>query len=547
MSTRAARRRVTAAALVTAVLAAVIGFATPASAAKYVPISGVGSTWSEIAIREWKSNVYKNGIKVTYTGTGSSDGRNQFRNGTVDFAVSEIPYGLRDAGAGTTDPPPARSFAYMPIVAGGTAFMYHLRIGGKLVTNLRLSGDVLTKIFTRKITVWNDQQIKDDNPGLALPARRIVPVVRSDGSGTTAQFSLWMSTQYPDLWNDWCRRTQRAAPCGVTSYYPYPTDGSVVAQAGSLGVAGYVGQALGEGSITYVEYAYANTSGFPVAKVLNAAGYYVEPKAPSVAVGLLGARIDPADLTQKLEGVYNNKDKRAYPLSSYSYMILPIKLENGFTNDKGYTLGEFAKYFLCEGQRLVSGLGYSPLPKNLVEAGMEQVLRIPGVSPDKKDIRNCNNPTFSSDGSNALAKTAPYPPECDKKDGPTQCSTGTGGARQDTPTSGSQGSQGSTGGTGTGGTGPRATATPTAAGTGGPGGASAPGAQVDPDTGELVGEGAGAGGQYVDGVPVALAAGGDSGLVRVLMILSGLLLVLVVAGPPLLARALGRRGEGGQR
>ncbi|MEU8259066.1 phosphate ABC transporter substrate-binding protein PstS [Micromonospora sp. NPDC048999] len=543
MSTRAGRR-VTAAALVTAVLAAVIGFATPASAAKYVPINGAGSTWSEIAIREWKSNVYKNGLKVTYNGLGSSDGRNQFRNGTVDFAVSEIPYGLRDAGAGTSDPPPARGFAYMPIVAGGTAFMYHLKIGGKRVTNLRLSGDVLTKIFTRKITTWDDPQIKADNPGLALPARKIVPVVRSDGSGTTAQFSLWMSTQYPNLWNDWCRRNNRATPCGVTSYYPYPTDGSVVAQAGSLGVAGYVAQALGEGSITYVEYAYANGSGFPVAKVLNAAGYYVEPTKTSVAVGLLGAGIDK-DLTQKLEGVYNNTDRRTYPLSSYSYMILPTKLENGFNENKGYTLGEFAKYFLCEGQQSVGGLGYSPLPKNLVEAGMTQVLQIPGVSPDKKDIANCHNPTFGPDGSNALAKTAPYPPECDHKDAPTQCSTGTGGARQETPT---KGGQGSTGGSGTGGTGqsasPAAT-TPGAVATTGP--PAAGGEQADPDTGAVAGDGGAGGGQYVDGVPVALRAEDGSGLARVLMILSGLLLVLVVVGPPLLSRSLGRRDEGGSR
>ncbi|MFJ6196617.1 phosphate ABC transporter substrate-binding protein PstS [Micromonospora sp. NPDC092111] len=546
MARRDTRRRFAAAALVAALLAAVTCSGSPASAAGFVRIVGVGSTWSEIAVKEWKSNIRKNGITVEYTGTGSSDGRNQFRNGTVDFAVSEIPYGLRDAGSGTTDPPPARGFAYMPIVAGGTAFMYHVKIGGKLVTNLRLSGDVLTKIFTRKITVWNDPQISADNPGLTLPARRIVPVVRSDGSGTTAQFSLWMSSQHPDLWNDWCRRNNRTAPCGVTSYYPYPTDGSVVAQAGSLGVSGYVAQSLGEGSITYVEYAYAKKSGFPVAKLLNGAGYYVEPKATSVAVGLLGADINP-DLTQKLDGVYANRDKRAYPLSSYSYMVLPTKLENGFTNDKGYTLGEFAKYFLCEGQQVADGLGYSPLPLNLVKAGLTQVRRIPGVSPADKDIKTCNNPTFSADGTNALAKTAPYPPECDRKGGPAQCATGTGGAKQDTPT---RGNQAGSGGPGTGavpGGGATGTAGPTAGATAGPGGAPAPGTAVDPDTGEVIGAGGGSGGQYVDGVPVALDAEGGWGLSRTLMILSGVLLTLVVIGPPLLARSLGRRDQGGTR
>src|SRR5439155_6127353 len=105
------------------------------------------------------------GMQINYSGTGSSDGRNQFRNGTVDFAVSEIPYGLTDGKV--YDSPPDRGYAYMPIVAGGTSFMYNLKIGGKQVTNLRLSGDVLAKIFTGKITMWNDPAIAEDNPQLA--------------------------------------------------------------------------------------------------------------------------------------------------------------------------------------------------------------------------------------------------------------------------------------------------------------------------------------------------------------------------------------------
>ncbi|MFF5172684.1 phosphate ABC transporter substrate-binding protein PstS [Micromonospora sp. NPDC000089] len=560
-------RRLCAATLTAVLTAAVALLGAPAAHASYVKIVGVGSTWSEIAIREWKSNIRKNGISVEYTGTGSSDGRNQFRNGTVDFAVSEIPYGLRDAGSGTSDPAPARGFAYMPIVAGGTAFMYHIRIGGKLVTNLRLSGDVLTKIFTRKITKWNDPAIKADNPGLTLPARTIVPVVRSDGSGTTAQFTLWMSAKYPDLWNDWCRQNKRATPCGVTSYYPYPTDGSVVAQAGSLGVSGYVAQSLGEGAITYVEYAYAKKSGFPVAKVRNRSNYYVEPTANSVAVGLGGAKVNPTDLTQDLRGVYDNGDRRAYPLSSYSYMILPTKLESGFTTDKGETLGRFAYYFLCEGQRSVGGLGYSPLPRNLVQEGLKQVARIPGVKQENIVIAKCNNPTFSPDGKNLLAKTAPYPPACDAY-GALQCATGTAGAPQNTPTrgggnngGGNNTGGGTTGGAGTGGTRGGAAGTPgtpgrpagtAGAGTGaaGPNGVPAGGAppQVDPDTGEVVNGGTSGGtAQYVDGVPVALAADGGWGLDRTLMILSGLLLVLVIIAPPLLARSLGGRDQGGPR
>jgi ABC-type phosphate transport system substrate-binding protein len=145
----------------------------PASAATQVPVSGAGSTWSSNAMEQWIGDVNQYGIKIQFAATGSSDGRTQFRNGTVDFAVSEIPYGQVDNGS--PDPAPTnRSFSYMPIVAGGTSFMYHLHINGQQVTNLRLSGLTLAKIFTGVITNWSDPVIGGDNPGIILPARQIV-------------------------------------------------------------------------------------------------------------------------------------------------------------------------------------------------------------------------------------------------------------------------------------------------------------------------------------------------------------------------------------
>ena len=403
---------------------------SPAAAeGRLVPISGAGSTWSQIAIDQWKGNVAQYGLRVNYAGTGSTDGRVQFGNGTADYGVSEIPYGIPDQGA--PDPAPPRKFAYMPVVAGGTAFMYNLKIGGKRVTNLRLSGDVIAKIFTSNITHWNDPAIVADNPGLGLPARQIIPVVRSDGSGTTAQLTTWFATEHRGVWDAYCVKAGRSAPCGVTSFYPVVAGTGMTALAQSSGVSGYVGQDQNEGTITYVEYSYALDANFPVAKMLNRAGFYIEPTEFSVAVALLEARINgdetsTAYLTQELSGVYGAGDARAYPLSSYSYMIIPTKLENGFSEDKGYTLGKFAYYFLCEGQQQAPDLGYSPLPINLVKAGLEQVAKIPGVDPQGIDIAKCNNPTFSPDGTNKLAAIAPQPPTCDAK-GPEQCTTGTGG------------------------------------------------------------------------------------------------------------------------
>ncbi|TPW73638.1 phosphate ABC transporter substrate-binding protein PstS [Schumannella sp. 10F1B-5-1] len=441
---RTTGRRLIAAAITTTALAALAvvgaGPASPASAASYVAISGSGSTWSQNALDQWRRNVATNyGMQVNYSGTGSSAGRTDFINGTVDYAVSEIPFqSTPDVPGAQPENPEAGSFAYMPIVAGGTSFMYNLKIGGKRVTNLRLSGDVITKIFTNQITNWNDAAIQADNPGLAMPNKAITPVVRSDGSGSTAQFTLWMSKMYPSIWSAYSGRS------GLTSQYP--VKGSMKAQNGSLGVAGYVSQGYGEGAITYVEYSYAMKSGFPVAKVLNASGYYVEPTAASVAVALMQARIN-GDLTQNLDGVYANTDKRNYPLSSYSYMIVPTKVRGIFTEAKGNTLGTFASYMLCEGQQQASALGYSPLPMNLVKAGFAQIARIPGASSANVDVNKCNNPTFKpgqSESDNVLAQTAPQPAACDQK-GPNQCTTGTAGAKTDTAVSGS-GSGGSASG-----------------------------------------------------------------------------------------------------
>jgi len=561
------KRVLAVAALATAT--AVLSPLVPASAASYVPVSGAGSTWSANAMDQWRRNVNQYGMRIDYQASGSSDGRNQFRNGTVDFAVSEIPYGLKDGNA--VDPLPTRPFAYMPIVAGGTAFMYNLKIGPNRVTQLRLSGETIAKIFTGVITKWDDPAVKADNPGLTLPAIKVVPVVRSDGSGTTAQFTAWLASQYPNIWNAYCQKVGRASPCGFTSNFP--SGPGFVAQSGSLGVSGYVKQDQSVGTITYVEYSYAKAAGFPAVKVLNKAGFYVLPTAEAVAVGLLGAKINP-DLSQNLTGVYANADKRAYPLSSYSYMIIPTNNDNGFSNEKGNTLADFANYFLCQGQQQADALGYSPLPINLVKAGFDQIRRIPGAIPENINIAKCNNPTFSADGSNTLAKTAPQPPACDAK-GPTQCGTvaESGGAAG----GGNSGGGNSAGGTNSGGTAAGGTA---AGGTSGgtSGGVTTDVAVtdiavdtgaavvVDPETGQVIaaetttvdattGEvivdpaavagGAVTGGAYVAGIPVSTEASSGWGPYTGLLVATFLVVMALLFAPPLVARYMAARRVGG--
>jgi ABC-type phosphate transport system substrate-binding protein len=519
---------------VTAVIALgsalLLGGSTTARAQDYQRISGEGSSWAANFIDAVRVNVAQFGMTVDYNPSGSTSGRKNYLNGTVDFAASDIPFQFHPEDGSAPENPEPGSYVYIPVTAGGTSFMYNLKINGKQVTNLRLSGENVAKIFTGVITMWNDPAIQADNPGLTMPARAIVPVVRSDGSGSSAQFTLWMTNRHPQIWTDYCAKVGRQNACGYTSFYP--TISGMIAQQGDLGISGYVSQGFAEGAIGYVNYSYALGVGFPVAKVLNAGGFYTEPTPENVAVSLLKADInrdesDPAVyLTQNLDGVYANTDPRNYELSSYSYFILPTKVGGQFNEAKGYTLSEFAKYAMCQAQQQSASLGYSPMPINLVQASFEQITKIPGSVAENINIQSCNNPTFSPDGHNVLADNAAMPQACDQQ-GPSQCPTHTGGSTADTPVNpaaagggggggggGGQTGGGSTGGGATGGgdqssgggTGSNAGAGQTAqtsaqSGSGATGGSGGTGAQA--------GSGAGAGAGNATGQPQSNQTGDD--------------------------------------
>lgn len=402
---------------------------TPVPASAGVTVDGAGSTWSQIAVDQWRADVARQGISINYQGNGSTAGRSFYYSDQVDFAVSEIPFqaAYRDAsGTVTTNEIQLaghRPWAYLPIVAGGTSFMYHLDINGKRFTDLRLSPDTLAKIFTGVIRNWNDPAVAADNPGVSLPGLGIKPVLRSDGSGTTAQFTTYMAAETPAVWNGFCQRVDAGASCPPTSLYPeFP--GSVAQQL-SDGVAAFVAAPYNNGAITYVEYGYAKQRGFPVASILNAAGYYAQPTPQNVAIALQGARLNP-DRTQILQGVYDFADPRAYPVSSYSYMIVPTTTAPPFSTEKGEVLGRFILYFVCVGQQKAAELGYSPLPKNLVEFAFDAARHIPGA-PAPPPIDQCNNPTVTGD---FVTGSAPPPPASAKKGAPA---AGTGATASAAP------------------------------------------------------------------------------------------------------------------
>ncbi|GAA2137219.1 hypothetical protein GCM10009760_17420 [Kitasatospora kazusensis] len=543
-----------------------LGAAPRAAASDYRRISGAGSTWSSNAMDAWVSNVKQYGMVIDFDSQGSSYGRSQLKNGATDFAVTEIPYGLSDGGQ--VDAPPPFPTAYLPIVAGGTSFMYNLKINGQRVTNLRLTGATVAKIFTGKITRWNDPEVQRENPSLQMPDVAVRPVVRSDGSGTTAQLTTWMSKRQQAIWDDYCARANRPVPCGMTSFYPLLPGSTWQALSTSVNVADAVSNSDNVGAITYVEYSYALNSGFPVVKLLNNAGYYVEPNGRNVSVALKNAHINP-DLTQQLDAVYDSTDQNAYPLSSYSYMVVHTSEVGTFTKDKGRTLAAFGYYFLCEGQKQADRLGYSPLTQQLVQSAFQQFAKVPGSEAKAFDPAQCTNPTFGPGGSNPYADSAPKPQACDQKDSTTQCGNGTGGAGQVvTPVSSGSGggSGGAAGGTGggaggnKGGGGKGGTAGPgggspggaggASGGAGGAGGTGGPGGGAGGGDPALTGGGDGGsgsgGGQQVNADSVAISASAGSGLRHALMVIAGVLLGGLIVLPPLV---LGRAGRGreGQR
>jgi phosphate transport system substrate-binding protein len=519
------------------------------SAASHALIQGSGSSWSSNAVNQWIADVTSSGLQVSFTASGSAQGRKDFGYGTTDFAVSDIGYQGRDPITNDVDSPctpKCRAYAYLPIVAGGTSFPYQIKQAGKRITNLRLSGETLAKIFTNQITNWSDDAITKDNNGRKLPNIPIIPVVHSEGSGSTAQFTKYLDTQYPSIWRPF------AGGSGATEYYP--RKGSAIAQNGSDGVINFVTSAAANGAIGYDEYSYALAKGYPVAKLENAAGYFTLPDQFNVAVALTQAQInqnksDPNYLLQNLTNVYRYNDPRTYAMSSYSYMIIPTAADDTrMTTAKRQTLVDYLYYSICQGQAEMGPIGYSPLPLNLVQASFEQTAKLKAADANvdltKRDVTTCNNPTFvpGNLAANHLAQIAQQPPKCDQ--------SGQGPCGSDGSSAGGQTGSGNGQGTGSGGSSPGATGNGTksrtpGAKTGTSSGSAGSAGTVNPDTGQVETAGTGTGASDVTGVTTDLASYRPQDMTEVLGPLAVLELLALLIGPPAIYLFVLRRRRGG--
>ncbi len=294
------------------------------------------------------------GINVSYQPTGSGAGRAAYIAGTNDFAGSDVAFTAAELPNAKTKP-----FVYLPVTIGGIAIIY--KVPG--VSDLKLSGPTLARIFAGSIQKWNDDAIAKENAGAGLPDQVIRVIVRSDSSGTSNVFSDYLSTVGKGGWK-----------AGATSNFPPPA-GNGIAQRGSDGVTNYVQGTQGEYSITYAETSFATERKLSVAKVINAAGNPVLPDPANVTAALSDAAVND-DGTLFLN--FNAPGASSYPISTTAYLIAPLTLDKA----KGDVLRTFLTYSVGECQKKVEKIGYAPLPASLVKLTLDSVAKInPGSAP----------------------------------------------------------------------------------------------------------------------------------------------------------------------
>lgn len=228
---------------------------------------------------------------------------------------------------------------------GAVAITYNLP---EVTTALKLTGPVVAQIFLGKITKWNDGQIASLNPGVKLPAKDILVIHRSEGSGTTYIFSDYLSTVSPE----WASAPGK----GKELKWPVGLGGQ-----GSVGVAGQLKQT--PGSISYIELTYARQNKLPVASLKNAAGNFVAPSIESMTQAASGIASKLPANTDFRVSIVNAPGANAYPISSFTYLLV---YETQVDGAKGKKLVDFIKWAIHDGEAEAPKLDYGPLPKNIV-------------------------------------------------------------------------------------------------------------------------------------------------------------------------------------
>ena len=330
-----------------AVALTVAGVAFQAARAA-VLVNGAGATFPYPIYSKWFDEFHKRNpdVQINYQSIGSGGGIRQVTDGTVDFGASDGP--MTEEQLAATKVP----ILHLPTVLGAVVPTFNL--AG--VETLRFTPEILAGIFLGKITRWDDAAIVQANPGVKLPAQAIVPVHRSDGSGTTYVFTDYLTKVSPE----WASTAGK----GTAVNWPVGIGGK-----GNEGVTGLVKQT--PNTIGYVELVYAVQNKLPVCAVRNRSGRFVEASLDSITAAAASAASNmPADFRVSITDA---AAADAYPIASFTWLLVPTRIADA---EKGAAIKKFLEWMLSDGQSFAAPLNYAPLPLAVVTRERQALSKI---------------------------------------------------------------------------------------------------------------------------------------------------------------------------
>ncbi|TMA93726.1 MAG: phosphate ABC transporter substrate-binding protein PstS [Deltaproteobacteria bacterium] len=329
-------------------VAGVLGLALAAVASRAaVLVTGAGATFPYPIYSKWFDEFHKHfsDFQINYQSIGSGGGIRQVTEGTVDFGATDGP--MTDEQLAAAKIP----ILHLPTVLGAVVPTFNL--AG--IERLRFTPEALAGIFLGKVTKWDDAAIAEANPGVKLPAIALVPMHRSDGSGTTYIFTDYLSKVSPE----WQRNVGR----GTSVNWPVGLGGK-----GNEGVAGLVKQT--PNAIGYVELIYALQNKLPYGDVRNRAGQFVLASLESVTAAAAAAENMPDDFRVSIT---DPPAAAAYPIASFTWLLVPTRIADA---EKGAAIKKFLEWMLSDGQSFAAPLNYAPLPLAVVTRERQALSKI---------------------------------------------------------------------------------------------------------------------------------------------------------------------------
>ncbi len=318
---------------------ALVALAAMAATAGAQHLTGAGATFPYPIYSRWFSeySAAHPGVEINYQSIGSGGGIRQVSDKTVDFGASDGPM---------TDQQLAQSkvkLIHIPTVLGADVLTYNVP---GVSTDLNFAPDVIADIYLGHITKWSDPRIAKDNPGVHFPDHQILPVYRSDGSGTTYVFTDYLSKISSEFASKIGRNTSVRWPVGI-------------GQKGNEGVSGMIRNS--PYSFGYVELVYAVQNKMLYGQVRNAAGKWMKASTQTVTAAAAGASKNmPADYRVSIT---NAQGVDSYPISSFTWLLIPVPFDS---SDKGKVMHDFLEWMLDHGESEAAGMTYAPLPAPVI-------------------------------------------------------------------------------------------------------------------------------------------------------------------------------------